>query len=293
MSMDGWVKNMDSAATDWWTYRRRYPSVFPLGVMGLIEQKWQWIDGWEFSTCNFSLIFEGRGEYWWRGQRLEVRAPCVLIQCPGERISYGPKGEPGWWRELYLIYNAKLMGAFVRQKLLDPDRPVWPMANPEAVESLARSLVMLGADRRAADVVDRGDRIAEQMLLETHLKPAAGEGESAESALVRRMERELSAYLEQEVDVERVVEESGVSMRTFRRRWAEVIAVSPARYRQQARLKEACRLLARTDRPVYEIAHRVGFRDELYFSRRFRQDLKMSPREYRGMSRANPNAVEK
>ena len=49
------------------------------------------------------------------------------------------------------------------------------------------------------------------------------------------------------------------------------------------RLREACRLLMETNRPIYEVARMVGFADEFYFSRRFHRELKVAPRTYRRM----------
>ena len=82
-------------------------------------------------------------------------------------------------------------------------------------------------------------------------------------------------------DLDELAKRHGMSLPTFRRRWSEVINVPPTRYRLQVRLREACRLLAQTTRPIYEIARAVGYPDELYFSRRFHQEMRLSPRSYR------------
>lgn len=49
----------------------------------------------------------------------------------------------------------------------------------------------------------------------------------------------------------------------------------------EIRLKNACKLLRFTDKPVKEVAALCGFADELYFSRVFRKKLQMSPSAYR------------
>jgi len=56
------------------------------------------------------------------------------------------------------------------------------------------------------------------------------------------------------------------------------------RYLQELRMREACRLLVETKRPIHEVARAVGFEDELCFSRRFRQEMRFAPREYQGVS---------
>jgi AraC family transcriptional regulator, transcriptional activator of pobA len=50
----------------------------------------------------------------------------------------------------------------------------------------------------------------------------------------------------------------------------------------ERRMAEARTLLAETELPIREIAHRVGIPDAAYFSRRFRQTHDVSPRSWRG-----------
>ena len=52
-------------------------------------------------------------------------------------------------------------------------------------------------------------------------------------------------------------------------------------YHTALRLGKAARLLRTTDQTVSEIAEIVGFSDALYFSRRFKEQFSLSPREYR------------
>ncbi len=49
----------------------------------------------------------------------------------------------------------------------------------------------------------------------------------------------------------------------------------------KARLQHARELLIYTDRRISQVAFECGFEDHAYFSRRFRQDLGLSPLEYR------------
>ena len=52
-------------------------------------------------------------------------------------------------------------------------------------------------------------------------------------------------------------------------------------YLMSVRLKHASYLLRFSDLSVSEIAQQVGFEDNNYFSRCFRQNMSMTPSEYR------------
>lgn len=49
----------------------------------------------------------------------------------------------------------------------------------------------------------------------------------------------------------------------------------------ERRMEKACELLAHTALRIGEVAHAVGFEDEAYFARRFRQHYSAAPREFR------------
>ena len=57
--------------------------------------------------------------------------------------------------------------------------------------------------------------------------------------------------------------------------------ISMGKYINSLRLKEACRLLKETNLNVGEISAKVGYGDQNYFSRKFKEEMNMSPMEFR------------
>ena len=56
-------------------------------------------------------------------------------------------------------------------------------------------------------------------------------------------------------------------------------------YLNRVRISHACCYLEQNYLKTYEIAYKVGFRDEKYFSKVFKKIKGMSPKEYRGLKR--------
>jgi AraC-like DNA-binding protein len=267
---------MDFSIAHWAPYPRRYPSAFPVVTVQFANHKEHWVHQ-AFGTCDFSLILRGRGEFLRFGKTWSVQAPCVITQWPGEYVEYGPlAGET--WDELYFVYDASLMPKFQQCGLIDLERPVWPIADWATLNVHLAEMEQLARVAVPERVVDRVDRLCEQIILSTWLPPHnAAEGGPEMNALLAEVRRDLS----RPVDLEQEAARQGMSISTFRRRWAAISDVPPARYLQQLRMREACRLLVETVRPIYEIADAVGFADEFYFSRRFRLETHLSPRDYR------------
>ena len=57
--------------------------------------------------------------------------------------------------------------------------------------------------------------------------------------------------------------------------------MAPIEYLLRVRVENARRMLALTDRPIYEIAERMGFSDVNNFTRQFKKQTGMTPRDYR------------
>ena len=84
------------------------------------------------------------------------------------------------------------------------------------------------------------------------------------------------------VDLRTVAAESGLTYDTFRRHFTTQVGQTPAAFRTARRLQTAATLLRLTDMTHREIARTLGFADEFHFSRRFRAQFGIPPRDYRG-----------
>lgn len=266
---------MDFPVKHWAAFTRRFPASFPVDSAAFIQAKDHWIRH-PFNSCNFSLILRGRGEFHRQGQVWPVQAPCVLTQWPGERAEYGPFLPDETWDEFYLIYAKSLFAAFRKARLINPRMPVWPIHDFPAVTAQIAELLSISQSAHPELLADRFDRGCERLILETLLVPPGDK-----PGPMHKIAKELGQNPSAPWDLRTIASKHGLSESTFRRQWAEVMSTPPHRYLLELRLRKACRLLAESRQPVREIAYLCGFEDELYFSRRFRLQMKMSPRAYR------------
>ncbi|HYF48102.1 MAG TPA: AraC family transcriptional regulator [Planctomycetota bacterium] len=81
-------------------------------------------------------------------------------------------------------------------------------------------------------------------------------------------------------DLSDAIDEMPVSSDHLRRLFRQATGKTPLEYLTQLRMDEACQLLKVGGFSVKEIAARVGFSDPYYFSRTFKQVMKVSPTEY-------------
>lgn len=86
-----------------------------------------------------------------------------------------------------------------------------------------------------------------------------------------------------DIDLNTVLKNSGYTQDYIRANFKRITGKTPTEFLTQARIRHACYLIGmyKNTLPLAEIAERCGYVDYIYFSRRFRQEMGVSPRQYR------------
>lgn len=91
----------------------------------------------------------------------------------------------------------------------------------------------------------------------------------------------LDAHAHEEVALERIAAEVGLSPFHFLRSFGAVLGVTPHQYLVRCRLRRAAALLADRERSITAIAYEVGFADVSNFVRTFGRAAGVSPAKFR------------
>ncbi|UUZ93577.1 response regulator [Paenibacillus sp. P25] len=99
-------------------------------------------------------------------------------------------------------------------------------------------------------------------------------------------------YADPDVTLEQAAERLQVSPVYFGRVFKQELGVSFGQHLTQTRIKRAIQLLTSTDLSILEIAERVGYHSQHYFSTSFRKTTGMSPIQYRKGGSAEDQEAE-
>lgn len=225
-------------------------------------------------------IVEGKGVYEdARGHSQEVGEGDLLLVFPDLPHTYGPHGDT-LWTELYLVFDGPIFDMWRSTGLLDPAHPIHhliPIAN-----WLSRFDSILGTPRQPGYGPSLEEVCRLQLVLAEALRGGTkGGAYDDEMAWVSRACALLEADLERDLDLHWLAQEVNMSYGGFRKRFQRHMGMPPARYRSVRMIDRACELMQRGDLTDRQIANRLGFCDEFYFSRRFKQITGSSPSEWR------------
>lgn len=91
----------------------------------------------------------------------------------------------------------------------------------------------------------------------------------------------VAANLHENLSVDRLAEQAGMTPRTFARSYASQQGRTPAKMVEAMRLEAACRALEKTALPLKAIAANTGYVEEQNLRRVFQRQLGVSPGQYR------------
>ena len=223
-----------------------------------------------------SVVLDGEGTYRDADQREERIVPGAhTIIPPGFPHWYGT--DPGRsWTELFAVFTGPLFDFLAALGMLGVAGPRYPRPVP-SIEVLR---TVLRTPPQSIGAAEHQLLAMADWLLDTENTGAEVPGPDISVEVVHAVGR-LADDLTGSVELQTLAAESGLTYDTFRRRFTAQVGHSPSAFRTMRRLQTAATLLRLTDMTHREIARTLGFADEFHFSRRFRAQFGVPPRDYR------------
>ncbi|HEX9051968.1 MAG TPA: AraC family transcriptional regulator [Anaeromyxobacter sp.] len=274
---EGAMRQLDDEALGWFGRR------LPWGTLGML--------------CRASLPspnLEVALKRWFRHHRLVADDIVLELSAAAGRatVSIVERRDLGAVREFCLVSYLRYVHGYAcwavdsRISLLEVGFPFPEPPHGDVYPILFPGPVSFGADRahftfdaRYLSLPQRRDDRALREMLQ-HALPLTVLQYRRDRLLVQRVRRLLAEHPGDAHDAEDVARHLHLSTRSLHRHLREEGASLQA-LKDEIRRARAVDLLCRTERPVKQIAHAVGFADEKAFSRAFKAWTGETPREYR------------
>lgn len=134
--------------------------------------------------------------------------------------------------------------------------------------------------------LERALQVAKVFLIDWHhvgQQPYAllSRHSQAEDSVIARCQQWVAEHYGERHPVAAMTRLTGLSERSFKRRFLKATGMTPIGYVQTLRLEEAKQWLETSDRPLEAIAEAVGYEDASFFGRLFRRKVGLTPAQYR------------
>lgn len=133
---------------------------------------------------------------------------------------------------------------------------------------------------RATDILECLNRLADETIGKEE-QPVQEEDAEQGNRFVADAVEYMKEHYAEDISLQSVAEKVGISGGYLSTLFSQNLNCKFVDYLNQVRIDRACVYLEQNFLKTYEIAYRVGFRDEKYFSRVFKKVKGLSPKEYR------------
>ena len=89
------------------------------------------------------------------------------------------------------------------------------------------------------------------------------------------------SHIDQRITLDDLAGLCGLGRFSFLKQFKRTIGMTPHAWLLRLRLEQACGLLSRSELPIIDVAHAVGFYDQSHFNRAFRHAFGVAPSRYR------------
>ncbi len=262
-----------------------------------------WKEGRVLPEYQILLIAEGEGVFESAGiEPVAVAAGSVILLFPGVWHRYRPVKKTGW-KEYWISWNGERLYRLLKKGVIGPTDPVLHLPSCEPIREVFERII-----QRVRTSPTENPNILSAYAMEiltlsiendTHAPLHSDTAIPAEYAhivddpLVFKALQMIWNHSYRAIKVGEIAQTLPVSRRTLERKFSATLKRPVNSEITRCRVARARHLLTNTQLPVKHIAYAVGFSSTDRMSRTFREEIGVTPTEYRMQTATERDAGEK
>ena len=253
-------------------------SCFPFKLLtatyGIADARTPVIERRDYECCTVEFIYKGKGFLEINGLSCSPGENSIYILHKHSNHRYWPdKNAP--WEKIFFVIDGEFMEYLFKTYRIDrtcfiPDCP--------QLKKYFEEMMQL---KHGIGEINRQAAIIFHRLLEECHTILYGSPNQFIPPEVLELKKFLDDNIELKVNLDRYCREKQRSCANMIRRFKKYFGTSPYDYLMQKRIEEARLMLRHSAFSVKEIASRLKFSDQYYFSNYFKRKTGMSPQKYR------------
>ena len=225
------------------------------------------------------MILQGAGSYCdSQGRQFPLRRGDLIITTPDVSHQYGPASGTAW-SKIVVAFNGPLFDFLHQTGPLQSQAAAIALSPVDAWYRKLYALLRLAPYEREQPMRYFGRFLS--VLGEIPFKQDQPASDQRPAWLTRAISLIEAADQTRAIDVNQIALQCKVGYRSFRREFARLMGYGPSEYHKNLRVKTASDLLASGNESIKHIASRLGFYDETYFAKFFKEKTGLSPSQFK------------
>lgn len=237
---------------------------------------------------EYQLLYQPEGEGFFTSAHVKsakIKAGDIFLLFPGEWHSYHPSKEKGW-KSYWIGFKGKNIDDRVKAGFLYPEKPIYHVGYSSDIIRLYEEAYKTSVAEAAYSQQTLAGIVNHLIGLVYSLERNIILNKDEERVdMINHARLRIRESLEDNVTIQEIAQEMGISYSNFRKLFKEFTGIAPAMYQQDLRLQRAKELLSTSDLSIKEIAYRLNFESPDYFSSKFKIKTGCKPSEFRSRTR--------
>jgi len=230
---------------------------------------------------EFQMIYitKGEGVFSCYDNTYQVKPGCVMLVLPGLKHAYRPLPETGW-QEYWVGFKGGYFSCLLEEGRLSAEHVFFETGLHDSILSFfylifdeARTQRPLYQMKACAAILS--------LIAEVLTRERRREQPSYYEKVVAQAKCLMESNVYSAINLPNISEQLGISTSRLNEIFKTYTSMTPYQYYIHIKIHKAETLLEQEDIPVKEAAFRMGFEDQYYFSRLFKNKTGVSPSDWK------------
>ena len=230
---------------------------------------------------EFQIVYitEGEGIFSSGDKTYKVSPGCVMLLLPGIRHMYKPLLETGW-HEYWVGFKGGYFFRLLEEGRLSEDRVFFKTGLHDSILSFFNQIFEEVRSQRPLYQLKTCALIL-SLIAEVLTRERRKEQPNYFEKTVARAKYLMESNVYSAINLPAISGQLGVSTSRLNEIFKTYTSMTPYQYYIDIKIHKAESFLEQEDIPVKEVAYKMGFDDQYYFSRLFKNKTGLSPSEWR------------
>jgi AraC-like DNA-binding protein len=236
-------------------------------------------EGRQLPEFQIVYITSGEGIFTCGGKTYQVKPGCVMLVLPGIKHLYKPLPETGW-KEYWVGFKGAYFSRLLDKGRLSVEHIFFETGLHDSIISSFNQIFDEVRSQRPLYQLKTCAQIM-SIIAEVLTRERRQEQPNYYEKIVAKAKSLMESNIYSEINLSGISEQLGISTSRLNEIFKTYTSMTPYQYYIHIKIHNAEKLLEQQDISVKDAAFRMGFEDQYYFSRLFKNKTGVSPSDWK------------